>query len=153
SGLLQGGALTIAVDTKPILGKGAVEDTYNLLGTGIQQLVRALAAGTGTAPQAWAKEHDLGRYFGTSLKGGAELDWSDAEARAQLLTAIVTDARRLLRLSGEALSGATPERAEPVREAARLLEQLLLQDVMETTREDGQPKATVKEGTASGRIP
>src|SRR3954447_1643661 len=42
AGLLKGGALRIALDTKPILGRGAVEDTYNLLATGIQQLVRAL---------------------------------------------------------------------------------------------------------------
>src|SRR5436305_12770482 len=94
AGLLKGGALRIALDTKPILGRGAVEDTYNLLATGIQQLVRALADGTGASPQAWASEHDLGRYFGASLKGSAALDWSDPAAKAQFLTEIVTDARR-----------------------------------------------------------
>ena len=153
SGLLKGGALKIAVDTKPILGRGAVEDTYNLLGTGIQQLVRALAASGASAPEAWAKEHDLGRYFGSSLKGSADLDWSDPEARSQFLTEIVTDARRLLRLAGEAAAGLPPEKAAQVREGAELLEQLLLQDVVETTEEDGKPKAAVREGTAKGRIP
>src|SRR5712691_10766233 len=44
AGLLKRGPLTVALDTQPILGQGAVEDTYNLLATGIQQLVRALAA-------------------------------------------------------------------------------------------------------------
>src|SRR5215211_3965769 len=43
AGLLARGPLKIAVDTKPILGRGAVEDTYNLLGSGILQLIRALA--------------------------------------------------------------------------------------------------------------
>ena len=63
AGLLKGGALTIAVDTKPIIGRGAVEDTYNLLGTGIQQLVRALSSREGAKPAAWAETHQLGRHF------------------------------------------------------------------------------------------
>src|SRR5216684_4411124 len=128
AGLLKGGALRVALDTKPILGRGAVEDTYNLLATGIQLLVRALAAGAAQAPEGWAQAHDLGRYFGPSLKGSADLDWSDPEARNQFLAEIVTDARRLLRLTGAALAGAE---AATVREAAALLEQLLLQDVVE----------------------
>src|SRR5439155_27045121 len=61
AGLLGKGRLRIAVDTKPILGRGTVEDTYNLLGSGIQQLIRALAGLAGKRPEAWSKEHDLGR--------------------------------------------------------------------------------------------
>jgi hypothetical protein len=33
----------VALDTTPILGKGAVKDTYNLLAEGIEQLARRLA--------------------------------------------------------------------------------------------------------------
>ncbi|HLV78704.1 MAG TPA: IS1182 family transposase [Chthonomonadaceae bacterium] len=151
AGLLKRGALTVALDTKPILGRGAVEDTYNLLATGIQQLVRALAAGAKQEPEAWAAGHDLGRYFGPSVKGSADRDWSDPEARQQFLTEIVTDARRLLRLAGTALSG---ENAAPVREGAALLEQLLLQDVVETAGADGGTlQAAIKQGTAPERVP
>jgi hypothetical protein len=149
AGLLKRGALTVALDTKPILGQGAVEDTYNLLATGIQQLVCALAAAVGQEPAAWALAHDLGRYFGPSVKGSADLDWSDATARNQFLAEIVTDARRLLRLAGSGLPGETAA----VREAAALLTQLLLQDVVETTGEDGTPQAAIKPGTAPERIP
>jgi hypothetical protein len=150
AGLLKGGALRVALDTKPILGRGAVEDTYNLLATGIQQLVRALAAGAAQEPEPWAQAHDLGRYFGPSVKGSADLDWSDPEARNQFLAEIVTDARRLLRRAGAALSGAD---AAAVREAATLLEQLLLQDVVETGDGAGGGKAAIKPGTAPERIP
>jgi hypothetical protein len=153
AGLLKRGPLRIAVDTKPILGRGAVEDTYNLLGSGIQQLVRVLAGLDGKRPAAWATEHDLGRYFAASLKGSADLDWSDPGARQGFLTEVVADARRLLRLAGARLAGLAAEKAEKVREAAQLLEQLLLQDVVETTGEDGHPQAAVKEGTATGRVP
>ena len=153
AGLLKGGPLRIAVDTKPILGRGAVQDTYNLLGTGIQQLVRALAALERNRPEEWAREHDFGRYFGQSLKGSADLDWSDEAARHQFLTEIVVDARRLLRLAGAALAGLPEAKTQKVREAAQLLEALLLQDVVETPGEDGRPRAALKEGTAPGRIP
>ena len=40
-GFLRGKKRTIALDTTPIFGKGAVQDTYNLLATGIVMLVRA----------------------------------------------------------------------------------------------------------------
>jgi hypothetical protein len=150
SGLLKGGALRVALDTKPILGRGAVEDTYNLLATGIQQLGRARAAGAAQEPETWAQAHDLGRYFGPSVKGSADLDWSDPEARHQFLAEIVTDARRLLRLAGAALAG---EEEVAVREAAALLEQLLLQDVVETSDGSGEVKAVIKEGTAPERLP
>src|SRR5712691_5639543 len=129
AGLLKGGALRVALDTQPILGRGAGEDTDNLLATGIQQLVGALATGAAQEPEVWAHEHDLGRSFGPSLKGSADLDWSDPEARHQFLAEIVTDARRLLRLAGAARAG---NEGVAVREAAVLLEQLLFQDVVET---------------------
>lgn len=150
AGLLKGGALRIALDTKPILGRGAVEDTYNLLATGIQLLVRALAGAARQPAEAWAQAHDLGRYFGPSVKGSADLEWSDPLARHQFLAEIVTDARRLLRRAGTALGEVeTPT----VREAAALLAQLLLQDVVESDNGAGGVKAQIKEGTAPERIP
>jgi hypothetical protein len=153
AGLLGKGRLRIAVDTKPILGRGAVEDTYNLLGSGIQQLVRALATLDRKRPEVWAGEEDLGRYFASSLKGSGDLDWSDPEARQAFLTEIVVDARRLLRLAGARITGEPAEAAEKIKAAAELLEQLLLQDVVETTGDDGTVAAAVKEGTGPGRIP
>jgi len=153
AGLLKGTPLRIALDTKPILGRGAVEDTYNLLSTGIRQVCKALAKLKNQKPDEWAGKQDLRRYFDGSIKGSAELDWSDPEAKNQFLSEIVADARRLLRLTGDLL-GNLPETArEPVREAAQLLEQLLLQDVVESSGPGGQRKAEIKEGTASSRVP
>lgn len=153
AGLLKGTPLRIALDTKPILGRGAVEDTYNLLATGIRQLAKALAQVRGEKPDVWATKHDLRRYFDGSVKGRAELDWSDPQARNQFLTEIVTDARRLLRQTENWLAHLSAATAEPVRQAAQLLEQLLLQDVDETTGPGGEPQAEIKEGTTPGRRP
>jgi hypothetical protein len=156
AGLLKATPLRIALDTKPILGRGAVEDTYNLLATGIRQLCKALAKAKGPAgqkPEDWARKHDLRRYFDGSIKGSAALDWSDPEAKNQFLTEIVTDARRLLRLTTAWLPHLPQAAQAPVREAAQLLDQLLLQDVVETRGPGGERSAGIKEGTTPGRKP
>ena len=69
AGYLKSPKIRVALDTTPILGKGAVKDTYNLLGDGIVQLARRLAEGEGEAEAAWAERQGLSRYFGSSLKG------------------------------------------------------------------------------------
>ena len=153
TGLLKGAPLRIALDTKPILGRGAVEDTYNLLATGIRQLCKALAKPRRQKPEDWARNHDLWRYFETSIKGSADLDWADPEVRNAFLTEIVRDARRLLRIVGALLPDLPQETQPPVREAAQVLEQLLLQDVVETPGAGGDSQAAIREGTAPGRVP
>ena len=151
AGLLKrGSALRLALDTKPILGRGAVKDTYNLLGDGIRQLAGRLAAAVGEAVEAWACARDFGRYFGSSLKGEADIDWTDAAARQAFLTEVVVDARRLLRMAGEQMAGGE---SEGIRAGAKLLEQLLLQDVVESRPSEGEAKAEIRKGTAPDRIP
>lgn len=145
TGLLKGQTLKIALDTKPIRGRGAVQDTFNLLATGIRQLGRALAEPAGQHPDAFLSDNDLGRYTQSSLKGSADIDWSDEAAKSALLTQIVQDARRLLGLASLSRTKGG--------EAASLLEQLLLQDVEVGKTHDGQEQASIKEGTAKGRIP
>jgi transposase len=143
-GLLKGEALSVATDTKPIDGRGAVEDTYNLLATGMGMLISALARKDGKDKQEWMLEFGLGRYLQTSVKGSADIDWSDKDAREGFLTPIVGDAHKLLEMA----NGQGPQ----VKDAADLLSKLLLQDVEEGASDDA-PTATIKEGTAKGRIP
>src|SRR3712207_2224173 len=76
----QARQLTVALGKTNILGRGAVKDTCNLLGDGIVKLARVLAKQAGMSPAAWAERHGYGRYVtAPSLKGAAEIDWSDAE--------------------------------------------------------------------------
>jgi hypothetical protein len=75
TGYLQGRKMKVVLDTTPILGRGAVKDTYNLLADGIKKLVWALAKRVArTKPEVWAGEHEFGRYYGSSVKGEAEID-------------------------------------------------------------------------------
>jgi hypothetical protein len=145
AGLLTGKTFRIAIDTKPIEGRGAVEDTFNLLATGIRQLADALAKSEKQQPKKWMSEHGLSRYTDPSIKGNADIDWSDAAARENLINGIVSDAKKLLDMvsghGGKALK------------ASDLLSKLLLQDIETTTTQTGESIAKIKEGTARDRIP
>ncbi len=142
--------LTVALDTTNILGRGAVKDTYNLLGDGIVRLARVLAKLAGQPLAEWAEVHGYGRYVGqTSLKGTAEIDWSDAEQRRRFLGEIVSDADRLLEQARVARTGLEDGSAAEATlvEAAGLLSRVLLQDV-----ERCEDAPALKEGVAKDRL-
>jgi len=74
--------MKVALDTTFILGRGAVKDTYNLLADGIKKLIWTLGKRIERIkPEIWTREHGLGRYFGSSIKGHTEIDWDEGKAR------------------------------------------------------------------------
>ena len=149
TGYFRSRKVKVVLDTTYVLGRGAVKDTYNLLADGITRLARALAASAHSNPEEWTREHDLGRYFVSSLKGEAGIDWDDPEARQVFLEGVVADADRLLMVAREAMEELPTD--EPLRqrlhEAASLLARLLMQDI--DRREDG---TRLKQGVSSDRI-
>jgi len=146
-GYLKSRKIRVALDTTPILGKGAVKDTYNLLAEGIVQLACRLAEVEGEAPATWAERQGLSSYFGSSLKGEAAIDWDNKKQREQLLTAIVENARRLLGLA-ESAQETHPAQAEAIAAAAALLKRLIAQDVEEKPGGGCQ----IKQGTEKDRV-
>jgi hypothetical protein len=148
-GQLKGRKIQVVLDTSFIFGRGAVKDTYNLLGAGIVKLIRVLARLVRRASDAWSRDHGFGRYFDGSLKGEAGIDWDDLNARALFLNGIVADADRLMEMARETLAGYEAESAEHKQliEASNLLGQLLLQDIERTA--DG---VKIRKGTARNRI-
>jgi hypothetical protein len=143
--------LRLALDTTMVLGQGAVKDTFNLLADGNTKLIRELAQQEGQKPQRWAEKRGWSRYFGPSIKGQAELDWSDPEQRNQFLQGLVEDAERLLELARQARAR-VPEGSRAERRllaASQLLSQLLLQDV--ERKAAGQ--VSIRRGTSGERIP
>jgi transposase len=149
AGYLKKRKLKVVLDTTYILGRGAVKDTYNLLADGIRQVMRAMAVAEGRDVEAWAEEQGLSRYLGSSIKGGAGVDWDNKEARREFLHGIVSDAERVLRLAREARAQA-PEgdkQGQRIERAGALVRQLISQDV--ERREDG---SALKQGVARDRI-
>ena len=131
SGYLKKRGMRVALGTTYILGRGAVKDTYNLLADGIVKLLRVLAAVANISVGEWAEAQGYERYFGSSIKGEATIDWSDRKARRKLLGEIVADADRLLELARQAWVELPEDSAQrqSIVAGAELLGQLLLQDV------------------------
>src|SRR5258708_30733813 len=105
----------------------------------------AIAKALRQKPGDWMRRKGLQKYMEPSIKGSADIDWSEETARNALLSQIVSDAHKLLQIAGRSHAD--------TKEAARLLEALLLQDVEETTSSTGEPQTQIKQGTAKGRIP
>jgi len=131
------------LDSTAIWGRGAVEDTYNLIGSAVRKLLGATARGRSKEPEALAKEIGLVLTLpaeGGSLKGRAGIDWSVPEERRAFLNGVVGEARLLL----EETEGDGDISAE-VAEAAELLRRILVQDLecvkgSGTSEDGGGPK-------------
>jgi hypothetical protein len=147
-GLLKPGKIKVAIDTTPILGRGAVKDTYNLIADGIKKLAKVLAQLDQQSPQEWAAKMDLSRYWeGSSLKGDANIDWSDERERRVFLNGLAADAQRLLLEADKRLKGCTEPEAKSLKEASTLLRRLVSQDTEPVPPKPGKKTSAEKEPT------
>jgi len=129
-----------ALDSTPIHGAAALQDTYTLMRNGVRKLLLAMGE-SDPARRRLAKRLKLEQYLNNKKP---ELDWADSDAREAHLQELMADAQRLL-----AEAKATPPPEESAGQAAyALLHQLLGQDIEEG--EDGRYQ--IKEGVARGRI-
>jgi transposase len=152
AGLMKRRKLEAAVDTTPILGRGAVKDTYNLVSDAIRRVVVEACALKHWDAEVVVAEQGLGRHFGSSFKGAVELDWSDPGARRALVAQLVADARVALELAKSALRGyaGDSEVTGKLREVRDLLADVLQQDIDEAPADGGGPQ--IRRGTARDRI-
>jgi transposase len=120
-GLLEGEAEQI-VDSTPMLGAAAVQDTATLVRSGVRRLLDAVAAADAEA----AEELGSGLRFDYSRpREKPEGDWHDKAAREALLAEVARDAERALRAveqDDELIA------ADEVAEAARLLREIVGQE-------------------------
>ena len=159
SGYLKKRGMRVALDTTYILGRGAVKDTYNLLADGIVKLLRVLAAVANATLPAWAEGQGYEKYFGSSIKGEATIDWSDRKAQAALLGEIVADADRLLALARQAWVELPEDsgQRQSIVAGAELLGQLLLQDIerksSDVDADDDDDGVSIRDGVSKDRMP
>jgi hypothetical protein len=142
--------MKLALDTTHILGRGAVKDTYNLLADGIVQVLRVLAKLGPFELTDVAEALDCARYVGSSsLKGQADVDWTNPQARQRFLAGIVADADGLLKVVRGTRAGLEPDSAQDKElvAAAEVLARILGQDI--ERNEDG-PR--LKQGVAPDRL-
>src|SRR5216683_1115230 len=142
--------MKLALDTTHILGRGAVKDTYNLLADGIVQVLRVLAKLGPFELTDVAEALDCARYVcGPSLKGQADVDWTNPQARQRFLAEIVADADQLLDVVRGTRAGLTQDSAEDKElvAAAQVLARILGQDI-----ERSEAGPSLRQGVAPGRL-
>lgn len=149
-GHLRGRRMRAALDTTHILGRGAQEDTYNLIAEGIRILSRELAKIQEGSWESWLAEHGLARYAEPSIKGASEVNWDDPASREAFLGGLIADGQRLVELARQARSQleADSEADQHLAQAAELLSKLLWQDV-----EPSERGYKIRQGTTKDRIP
>jgi hypothetical protein len=142
---LLGDEIEAAQDSSPVVGKGAVQDTYNLLGTSIRKLVRAIAKEQGEPARTMAKRLGVEDLFVRSTKATADIDWSDREARRRFLQSLVETATRLVAM----VDPREPWSVAPsVREAVAIIGKVLAQDIVMS--DDGT--VSLRQGVAEDRL-
>ena len=157
-GFLRNRKMKAALDSTHILGRGAAQDTYNLIAEGVRQLTRELAQAAGRKWQVWLTSHALGRYAEPSIKAAEDIDWDDAASREGFLGGLIDDGKQALELARHARAQleADSEADGRIAAGAELLTTLLWQDV-EPTRSTSSGQAErghrIKQGTARDRIP
>ncbi len=145
AGVLDDTALQ-AVDSTNTDCRGAIIDTFNLVAAAIRQVIRVTARCLGRRSPDLARDWELSRYMARSIKGAADIDWSDEKQRNKLLTSEVRDAGALVeRIRDLAKKVHLPGEIE---QATKLLQKVARQDVEEL--EDGTFQ--IARGTASDRI-
>jgi len=122
------------IDSAPILGAGAVQDTYQLLRSGIQKLVRTAGADSLSKTLQRKLKHYL-------RETKPNIDWQDPTARRGELARMVAATDRLL---------AAVEGRDDYVEAAELLRQLLDQDI-DRDADDGQGPQ-IRQGVERDRV-
>lgn len=78
-------ALKAAFDAAPLRGAGRVEDTFNLLGHAVREVLRTVARQTEQEIEVVAEAAGIPLVTGSSLKAALDCDWDDATQRRQAL--------------------------------------------------------------------
>jgi transposase len=130
------------VDSTPMLGAAATQDTVTLVRSGVRRLLDAVS-GEDTEAASQLERNLAFDYAKPREKPDCE--WRSKSAREALLTRVAQDAERALR-AVEAASGLAA--CKPVAEAVQLLRELIGQDF--ELDEDDVPR--LRRGTAKDRI-
>jgi hypothetical protein len=141
-------ALRAAFDAAPLRGAGRVEDTFNLLGHAVREVLRTVAARTDQEIDAVAQAAGIPLVIGSSLKAALDRDWDDPAQRQQALATLlaqIDSLGRWLRAEHEAALAQSPLATQ-----WQTVERLIAQDT-EPDPEGGGGGRRITRGVAAER--
>ncbi|MEY3021102.1 MAG: hypothetical protein RIS86_298 [Planctomycetota bacterium] len=141
-------------DSSPLFGAGRVEDTFNLLGRAIVQLLEAAAEEGSVDATKLARELDVSVFGASSVKAMLDVDWREPRARARALSSLLEQFARLQSWLRERFDEAELARP-PLSERLETVRQIIEQDTEPDPEAPGKGKAEVRrvrEGVAKDRL-
>jgi len=138
AGLLKG-KIDQVIDSTPMLGAGAVKDTYELIRDGIRKTLLLLDKKTRSKMSLSLKAYGKKDHK-------PKINWEDKKKRQELLSLLVLDARKVL--SHVDIGSEDEDTDTEMRSTARLLAKILSQDI----EEDKNKKPKIKREVAKDRI-
>jgi hypothetical protein len=87
--------LRVAVDSRPLVGAGRVEDTINLLGHAGRKIVESVAAELETSFEEVCRRAVVPLLLASSVKAGLDIDWNEADAKEEALNRLWMQLERL----------------------------------------------------------
>jgi Transposase domain (DUF772)/Transposase DDE domain len=140
-------SLRLAVDSRPLVGAGRVEDTVNLLGRAGRQMLISAAEIAGVDVDDLAEEIHATLLLESSIKAGLDTDWTDPKQKAGALRTLLEVIESLEKYVREQL--AAHAAAPPLAGQLAIIAKLREQDIDPDPPDGGGP--TVRDGVAPDR--
>lgn len=137
-------ALRVALDSRPLVGAGRVEDTINLLGHAARCIVRMVEKLTGLSPEELCKKAKCPLLLSSSIKAGLDIDWSDAKQKAAAIELVERQVSSLQQWVEQHLDEAISKPLQPYIDA---ITQVCDQDLEVTAT----GRVSIREGVAPDR--
>jgi hypothetical protein len=135
--------LSIGVDSRPLMGAGKVEDTFNLLGHAARKIVACAAEITRKSPEEICLQAGIPLLLHKSIKAGLDINWNDPEQKDEAIERLVCQVSAL----HDWLEKTDIAREEPLRPYIKAVAQVQRQDL--ETGADGRVK--IRQGVAADR--
>jgi Transposase DDE domain/Transposase domain (DUF772) len=136
-------AVRVAIDSRPLVGAGRVEDTINLLGHAARNIVRVVSKITERAEEEICRKAGIPLLLAPSIKAGLDIDWSDTRQKVTAIEIVERQVASLARWVEQHLDDVVEAPLRPLLEAITVIRD---QD-LETTK-DG---VRIREGVAKDR--
>lgn len=143
--------LRVLIDSSPLVGAGRVEDTFNLIGRAVAQLVGVAAKEAGLSADEVAAELSLTVVTAQSVKAALDVDWRLPSARQEALGALLDQFDRLRRWLVHRFGDSGLEQP-PLSEALALVEALVEQDTEPDPDSPDADAVRIRRGGANRRI-
>jgi hypothetical protein len=147
--------LRAIIDSSPLLGAGRVEDTFNLLGRAIAELVAVAATEAKRDADELARDLEISVALGKSVKAVLDIDWRLPDARARALRDLIGQFDRI-RAWLTAQFDASELSEPPLSECLSTVERIIAQDTEPTPPQPGKADDSsspdIVQGVAKDRL-